>query len=294
MKRSSSRAPRVVNRCVVVSVLLLSFSTIGCRKSSPSNIKTVGGTKLVFRLDGKPVISAEDATQATQQRVAPLGGNVARVTSDQIEIDFAGKQPSDLNLPLLQRLIGAASTLELRILAENTDPQAAPLANPDDDTTDFKIDDVVVARWTPIWINASGRPRIQTTNKHVVRTRDGVSEAMLLVSPSDIGGNHLKSVNKSYDSSENPVLNFQLTDAGAKRMRELTGANKGRQLAIVVGGEIAAAPIVMSEISDRGQISGDFTEEEILFMISLLRVGSLPFEIAKEPPEVIPVAAAAP
>ena len=50
-----------------------------------------------------------------------------------------------------------------------------------------------------------------------------------------------------------------MTDAGKRRFAEVTQECKGKRLAIIIGGQLYAAPKIMSEISDgRAVITGYF------------------------------------
>lgn len=57
-------------------------------------------------------------------------------------------------------------------------------------------------------------------------------------------------------------VEVDFTEAGASKMRSATTENIGRLLAIVVDGDVLAAPTVRSPIDRIGVISGDFTREE--------------------------------
>lgn len=275
--------------CLIVASVAATL-LLGCKKAVPPNIKNVGGTRLVFGLDGTLDVPAAEAVKSVRKRLEPFGTFDAQVVGETIEIECPGKQPGDLNVPLLQRAISSASTLNLRILAEQSDPIAARASTDAVEGSEVLVDGVVVGKWVPIWIDGKGLPRIQIADKHVVRVQGDSVEALLLVSPLDVGSQQIKAASvDNYESQ--PVLNFLLDESGSELMQRLTSRNIGRQLAIVVGDEIATAPVIMSKISDRGQINGNFTEEEVMFMASLIASGPLPFEITDEPPKVIPVPA---
>jgi preprotein translocase subunit SecD len=53
-----------------------------------------------------------------------------------------------------------------------------------------------------------------------------------------------------------------LTGDGAARMTAATSTHIGKPLAIIVEGEVVAAPAVRSRISDQAVISGNFTREQ--------------------------------
>jgi len=61
----------------------------------------------------------------------------------------------------------------------------------------------------------------------------------------------------------NPLIQVQLTEAGAQRFAEVTRANIGRLLAVVVDGRLLTAPRIAQEIRGRRlQITGSFSAEE--------------------------------
>jgi len=54
----------------------------------------------------------------------------------------------------------------------------------------------------------------------------------------------------------------ELLEAGAQRMRQASAAHLGRPVAILIDGEVVAAPVVRAVISNSAMISGDFTRAE--------------------------------
>jgi hypothetical protein len=56
-------------------------------------------------------------------------------------------------------------------------------------------------------------------------------------------------------------IDFSLTPDAARRISEATSKHIGDSLAIVFNHEARSAPTIMSQINDRGQISGNFTRE---------------------------------
>jgi preprotein translocase subunit SecD len=76
-----------------------------------------------------------------------------------------------------------------------------------------------------------------------------------------------------------PIVEFSLTPAGAQAFGALTGANVGNGLAIVLDGRVVSAPVIKSRIADRGQIEGNFTQQEVQDLVLVLRSGALPASI---------------
>ena len=92
-----------------------------------------------------------------------------------------------------------------------------------------------------------------------------------------ITGRDLRNARQGTDFQTNtPNVEFSLHADGAARMREFTGANVGRQMAIVLDGLVVSAPVIQSPIYDQGQIVGNFSVEEALDLALVLRAGALP------------------
>lgn len=77
-----------------------------------------------------------------------------------------------------------------------------------------------------------------------------------------------------------PQIAFKLSSIGAKKFAKVTRENIGRQLAIVIDGEVQTTPKIVSEIPDgRGVIKGNYTINEAKNMTNLLNVGPLPVAV---------------
>ena len=64
---------------------------------------------------------------------------------------------------------------------------------------------------------------------------------------------------------------------GAKRFDQITAANVGKRMAIVLDDTVYSAPVIRERISGgSAQISGSFTEQEATDLAIILRAGSLP------------------
>lgn len=57
-------------------------------------------------------------------------------------------------------------------------------------------------------------------------------------------------------------VTVRLTADGARKMREATADHLGRPIAILIDGQVVAAPILRSPIEDTALISGDYTQAE--------------------------------
>lgn len=94
-----------------------------------------------------------------------------------------------------------------------------------------------------------------------------------------ITGADLKTAYTTTDEFGMPAVGFDLTDRGSKAFAEATEKNIGRRLAIVLDKRVISAPVIRSRISDRGQISGNFTLDEAKELAIVLRAGALPTRV---------------
>ena len=74
-----------------------------------------------------------------------------------------------------------------------------------------------------------------------------------------------------------PMVTFDFDRQGGAAFAEITAANIGQRLAVVLDGEVLTAPVIQQAIpGGQGQITGDFTLEEAQTLAVLLTSGALP------------------
>jgi preprotein translocase subunit SecD len=91
-----------------------------------------------------------------------------------------------------------------------------------------------------------------------------------------ITGRDLRTARPSLDQNNLPAVGFSLSGDGAVRMGQLTEQNINRQLAIILDSRVVSAPVIQSRITDQGQITGSFTQQEANDLSLVLRSGALP------------------
>ncbi|MCA9126281.1 MAG: protein translocase subunit SecD [Planctomycetales bacterium] len=108
----------------------------------------------------------------------------------------------------------------------------------------------------------------------------------------EVTGDDLASASKELNSKTGtPEVAFRLKATSAAKMASLTGGinnpdpdgNFHRRMAIIMDGTIKSAPRLNSAISTQGVIQGDFTQEEVDFLVTILRSGRLPATLESEP-----------
>ena len=110
-----------------------------------------------------------------------------------------------------------------------------------------------------------------------------------------ITGKYLTNAYPSQGQDLRPVVSFSFDTDGATLFGDITRKNVSegtsgpdntkphRHLAIILDGLIMSAPTINSEIRDRGQISGNFTQKEVDQLVNILRAGRLPATLKPQP-----------
>ncbi|GAB5465351.1 MAG: protein translocase subunit SecD [Candidatus Kapaibacteriales bacterium] len=102
----------------------------------------------------------------------------------------------------------------------------------------------------------------------------------------DLTGESLVDAYKYFDPTQNEwVVSMKMDDEGAETWAALTGANVGRQIAIVLDSLVYSAPNVVDRITGgSSQISGNIGAEEAKLLEIVLKAGSLkaPVKIIEE------------
>jgi preprotein translocase subunit SecD len=94
-----------------------------------------------------------------------------------------------------------------------------------------------------------------------------------------VSGRDLSGAEPSHDINGRPSVNFTLTRDGAARFGRVTGANVGKLLAVVLDNRVYDAATIQSQINDRGEITGPFSEQKVQDLSLVLRSGALPASI---------------
>jgi preprotein translocase subunit SecD len=203
--------------------------------------------------------AVNQALQTIERRVNELGVAepiVARQgAADQILVQL----PGVTDVARAKEIIRNTALLELKIVEQGPFPSedAARQAYGNALPPDL----VIVAGSQDVAATGGGTP---TTVYYVVRR----------VAP--ITGRDLRNARTSLDQNNLPAVGFTLTQDGAQRFGRLTETNINRQLAIILDNRVFSAPTIQSRITDEGQITGAFTQQEAGDLALTLRSGALP------------------
>jgi preprotein translocase subunit SecD len=151
-------------------------------------------------------------------------------------------------------LLGKTALLEFKLLDDKADPEGAVKG------TVPEGDELLYQR------------RVEKDTKQERKIPYVVQKKVFLT------GSDLTTARVSIDqNTSEPYVSVEFNAAGAKAFGDLTEANVGRRLAIVLDGNVHSAPQIRERIpSGRAQITGGFTSEDATDLAIVLRAGALP------------------
>ena len=277
-----------------------------------------GGTILVYEVDEEKTAAntAEQEgdgnfmpalIQALKNRIDPSGTKeivIRPYGPTQIEIIIPKTPPAEIEQ--IKRSISQAGYLKFRILADRTRHKniwqlgEQALADPQLQTQSFiERDGMRVAEWVEIGRDKApeGELGALRISRNAALTRElepGTVEALMVVDPDErfrVDGQHLSGVAESFDPQNGaPCVSFRMNPIGSKLFLTLTSNNLpdkqsgvSSQLGIVMDDVLLSAPTIQSTISTNGQITGNFTSEEVQFLVNVLKGGRLPAVLRPEP-----------
>lgn len=270
-----------------------------------------GGVILIYRVSDDQQLESFDMgmlVSAITRRINPEG--LLEVTVRPYgarEIEIIIPEADEDELSRIKNIISQSGTLEFRILANRHDHESIinrALADADSPTAVRRKEvyevasdgrRVPIARWVPV--AREEVLRFDDPTRHVIRTveeREGpVLEILVVIDQQHVTGDYLRSATKGVDDRGRPCVDFMFNARGGTLFGQLTAANlpdrvQGaqrfeRQLGIILDGRLRSAPAIQSVIQERGQITGDFTDEQVTDLAAILRAGQLPATLDKEP-----------
>ena len=232
-----------------------------------------GGVQLVVRVDTNYAVRLEsqqrtlskeaeaevrrDAVTRTietiERRINALGvaePGIARqgAAGDEILIQLPGLA----NVDRAKGIIQAGGALEFRLVEQGPANSAAEL-------------------------NPGARSGVEVLPEDSTRTGESAGPRYYLVDTrAAVTGRELRTARPSLDENNQPAVSFTLTAEGGRKFGEVTAANIGRLLAIVVDGHVRSVARIDTRIMADGMIHGSFTSQEAQDLALILRSGALP------------------
>jgi len=211
-----------------------------------------GGMHLLLKVDTSKLNekakadAADRAIEVIRNRIDQFGvreTSIQKQGSDEIVVQLPGVTDRARAL----EIIGKTALLEFKLVERDSDKLKAALAGNVPEGYELKY------------------------------SEDG--EPLLLEQKAVLGGDSLTDAQVTFSQSGfgEPVVSIRFNAEGAKKFAEITAANVGRRLAIVLDGKVQSAPNIKEAIpSGEAVITGRFTPDQAADLALVLRVGALP------------------
>ncbi|MFA5389660.1 MAG: protein translocase subunit SecD [Candidatus Omnitrophota bacterium] len=242
---------------IAIALGVLIFALIGMlplKDKINLGLDLQGGMHLLLKVDTSklPAEEREDAPlkalEIIRNRVDEFGVKelaVYRQGADEIVVQLPGVTDRER----ARELIGKTALLEFKLVEDNMDLYAKALQGEIPEGYELK---------------------------------DVEKEKILLNKNTLLTGDTLVNAEVNFDQSRfnEPYVAIEFNAKGASVFSEITGANVGKRLAIVLDGRVHSAPRINERIpSGRASITGRFTVEEAGDLAIVLRAGTLPAPI---------------
>ena len=205
----------------------------------------------------------------------------------------------------LMRLLRGAGVLDFRIVVSNGSPEGVNIQDLRRQLAEVgpANTDSAVAAWFPVFslkefgadtpemeAQAEADPEAFFAARGLVGARhDGKIYMLLYTAPTKSMSHSATSqwsVERVYPSSDQlgrAAVAFSLDAAGGALMLRMTGAHVNQRMAIVLDGQVYSAPNLESQIGKSGIIQGQFSPEDINYLIRVLAAGSLSARLSDQP-----------
>ena len=251
---SWNRYKNPIKALVVLAIIALSlWAALPIQQKIHLGLDLEGGAHLLLQL--KPTADVKTITpdaqnqtiQVIDRRINGLGvtePQIAKVGSDRISVDL----PQVKNPEQAEQAIKQVAVLEYKIVPPDVEQKAeAALA----------------------LCNANPKNK-----KACDYANNGAYDAS---GPVVYTGKELKSAQAAFGQNNEP--NIQFTTKDPKKFFDLTSKNVGKLLGMFLDHRYLSAPVIQSPISDNGQITGQFTQDQTIVLANNLNAGALPVGI---------------
>lgn len=232
-----------------------------------------GGTHLLMELDVAALPADADVADALSRAIEIIRNRVDQLGVAEPLIARQGERwivvqlPGITNSRAAKEIIGATALLEFRMVDSSDEAQKAMQKI-------YEQGDPFIERGeNGVKISPAAQKALpkgtalfqgREESYHILRDTVPLTGALLDSARVETGNNGL------------PVVAFKWKPEGGRIFWNLTSANVGRNLAIVLDGVVQTAPVIRSPMRDSGIIEGNFTMEEARKLAIVLRAGALP------------------
>jgi len=263
-KLKQDKSISIVSKTIQNQTIILTFETqqqaqdaIRILKTNERDlIQTVERNVITFKFSEN--MEKRIKEDAVLRNIEVLRTRLDKFSVAEIAIAKQGEKEIIIELPDVsdpqeaKERIGRAALLEFKIVEKMGSSESELLLEYDDELPD------------DLEILPGEREQGRVSYYYVVQKYAKVTGNMLSDARPGMGGK----------TGVEPVVQFSLNEEGAEKFYELTSKNNGRQLAIVLDGEVISAPKINTAIRGSGYIEGRFTSTEVKKLAYLLKSGS--------------------
>jgi SecD/SecF fusion protein len=245
----------------------------------------------------------ERALEALSAKLEPLPGGADTLAAAIAAYDTYVDTARGLDNPEdLQRLLQGAGVLEFRISAKpNTIPDEASLrdqvatrgpAGVESDTARWfslnKLEDWVDTVEDLDSLRANPQAYFSSRHRLIVEPYEGDYYALMLDTPGKRlteaeGEWGLSSAFQTSDDFGRPAVGFRMNPRGSALLGVFSEANIEEPMAVLLDGRVYTVATIRDRLTDRVQISGNFSQREIGYLIQTLNAGSLQARLSEAP-----------
>lgn len=241
-----------------------------------------GGTHLLLELEADKLDKKEKINDAMQRAIEIIRNRIDQYGIAETPIAKQGDRWISVDLPGISKteqaeaLIGKTALLEFKLVS--ADPAAQKVLekvetlNKPPFDKDGKLVDEIAKIMPKGTVLVKGKTTYDTEGDY------SDQKYYVLQASAALTGAYLENARVETDSQMGyPHIAFAFNKEGGKIFENMTGANVGRNLAIVLDNVVHTAPVIKSRIGGgKGIIEGNFTMEEARDIAIILRAGALP------------------
>ncbi len=257
-----------------------------------------GGVNLVYEVDQSKKqagqeVPMDEMVAAISKRINPGGTKEITIRPyGQEQVEIVIPEVNDDEVRRIEKVITNIGSLEFRIVANRRDHgldmdrgMALPISAKELKSSDGKVQ----YRW--VELEHKQKTIDDFTRNAEFATRQNAKgnwEVLVKLDPFDVTGGYLTIAMPS-ERDGRPSVDFGFDAKGASLFGALTGDNlpvpggHHRALGIILDDFLISAPQINGLITDRGEITGNFSKEEVRDLVGVLRAGKLPAALQKTP-----------
>ena len=223
-----------------------------------------GGIGLVYK--AKPAEGKKLDTGVLDKTVDKIRDRVDRLGVAEPEITRQGMENVLVQLPGIsdpdraKELVGTTAQMQFRIVEDSKEESEVK----DDES----------------WKVTEGEEGLKPEAVIILPYKEDKSVVLLKLGPTLLTGDAIKKAQLGYGEEGSPQIDFELDGEGKDKFGEITTQNQNKRLAIVLDYVVESAPNIQEPITDgRGEITGEFTDQEAKDLVIVLNTGALPVEL---------------